>query len=89
MADYVPTGRQLVILSHVAAHIAVRRENLITGDLCTDLSTSIDINELTTAGLLVYVPDDQVFRCTREARHWVFAHQNWRAALRPTFRGGH
>jgi hypothetical protein len=89
MADFVPTRRQMFLLTQVALHVAVKIDCFATGDLLTDLATSIDIQELMTAGFLIYIRGERVFRCTREARMWVFAHKSYIAAARPTFGGGH
>lgn len=89
MADYVPTGRQLFLLARIAVDIAVSIDKLATGNIRTDLRTSIDLIELAKEGLIRYTMGERVVRCTSAGRVWVYAHENWRSCTTARAGSGH
>jgi hypothetical protein len=89
MADFVPSGRQLVLLAKISGHIAVTLNHLATGDLETDFAASIDLIELAKEGLIFQSRSEQIVRCTPLGRLWVAGHQNWRAGETRRAGGGH
>lgn len=89
MSDFAPTDRQLLLLTKIAAHVAVTLDRLATGDLDTDFAASIDLIDLAKKGLIVYQRGEKVVRCTTVGWAWVHGHENWRAGARSTPGGGH
>jgi hypothetical protein len=88
MSDFAPTVRQLLLLSTIAAHIAITVDRLQTDNLVTNLARSIDLIDLAKKGLIVY-HGERIVRCTTLGRAWVYGHENWRDGARLTPGGGH
>jgi hypothetical protein len=78
----------MVLLAKIGEHIAVTLNSLATGDIATDITTTIKLIELAKEGLICYSMRDEFVRCTPVGRLWVSSHENWRAGLRGQATGG-
>src|SRR5712691_253672 len=82
VARFVPSSAQIVLTARIAEHVVVTLDSLASGDIETDIQTSIALIQLAKEGLIRYSMGDQLVRCTQLGRLWVHGHENWHAGER-------
>jgi len=73
VAEFKPNDEQILLLSRIAANVAIEISTLATGDLETDFLTSINLIHLAHQGYIHYLPGTRVAMCSKAGRIWVHA----------------